>query len=329
MSVGNSNRPLPPDVPNEAGHNPNSQAPDGKDSATTSTSPPLSISCPLDALPAEVWEWLLKDAERYAAGHISEFRWRGAKGGVLPGGFDASSLAAEAVLELFQPWESRTDQTVVGNCFLSDDSHDFLPASPLKPRVAESAPDDHEHEHALEEALKAAPEALRMPSGWESDCRKLREELHHRVRRQVNRLWHLKERLIMHNVEDLAPVQILGGETVSRDEAIPDPEPNPHESLNDQETRAQNQQRQEQFHAFLAKEPGLQSLYAALCAGIYHRHDLARTFKVKIPVIDNRMKRLRRRAAAFMKLSASERVQKNAENFASQIPHLQPLAKAA
>jgi hypothetical protein len=39
----------------------------------------------LTALPDEVWTWLLKGAERFATKKIARYRWRGGKGGGLPG----------------------------------------------------------------------------------------------------------------------------------------------------------------------------------------------------------------------------------------------------
>src|SRR5436309_6290966 len=87
---------------------------------------------PSDGLPDEVWLWLLKDAERFAQGQIQRYCWRGARGGVLPGGFDANSIAAQAVTELFQPREPKTGETRVEQTFLSEDSEHLSP-TPLQP----------------------------------------------------------------------------------------------------------------------------------------------------------------------------------------------------
>ena len=48
------------------------------------------------------WESLLKKTILYASGHINRWYWRGSPDGVLPGGFDPNSLAAEAISELLQ-----------------------------------------------------------------------------------------------------------------------------------------------------------------------------------------------------------------------------------
>jgi hypothetical protein len=157
----------------------------------------------------------------------------------------------------------------------------------------------------------------------------VREQLHRRVRRQVNRLWHLKERLLMQNVEDLVPVQTDDGETISRLETLAAPEPHPEESLIAQEELTDAQRLQDQFHAFLGHERALQSLYACLCLGISKRQDLARTLKVTTRVINNRLRRLRRQAAAFSSLDPSERIKNGLKKVAVQIPHLEQLGKAA
>ena len=168
-----------------------------------------------------------------------------------------------------------------------------------------------------------------MPKGWESDCQKLKAELHHRVRRQVNRLWHLKERLIVRNLDDLVPVETMDGETISFVESLPAPDPTPPASLMEKEHRAGEQQRRRQFQSFLGKQRGLQSLYACLCAGVCSEKDLAQKLKVSARVIYNRLRRLRRQAAEFSRLQPSEKRKKKRKKVASQSPHSQSLAKAA
>ena len=268
-----------------------------------------------------MWTWLLKDAEQFAGKLIKRYRWRGAKGGVLSGGFDASSIAAQAVTELFQPIEPNTSQTGVDQTFVDDGPGGFVMPGPIKTGVPETDLEALDEEPAVRE-----PD---FPKGWESECRKLQEDLYHRVRRQVNRLWHLKERLILHNVDDLAPVQAYDGESTNLLETLPAPDHSPHESLIEQEERASAQRLQEQVHAFLAKERALQSLYACLCAGVSKRQDLARKLKITTGEVHNRLKRLRRQAAAFLRQDRSPGIQNALKKVATQIPHLQPLAEAA
>ena len=54
-----------------------------------------------ETLAEENWEQLLKQTVLFAAEQINRLRWRGARGGLLPEGYDPNSLAAEAVAQLF------------------------------------------------------------------------------------------------------------------------------------------------------------------------------------------------------------------------------------
>ena len=47
------------------------------------------------------WHHLLRHTHIYAASHINRWLWRGSIGGILPDGFDPSSIAAEAVHSFF------------------------------------------------------------------------------------------------------------------------------------------------------------------------------------------------------------------------------------
>jgi hypothetical protein len=47
------------------------------------------------------WELLFHQTLRFAQYQVQRLRWRGAHGGILPDGYDAESLAAEAFLDLF------------------------------------------------------------------------------------------------------------------------------------------------------------------------------------------------------------------------------------
>jgi DNA-binding NarL/FixJ family response regulator len=62
-----------------------------------------------EILSAENWEFLVKQTTLYAAGHVNRWYWRGSLGGVLPDGFDAESLAAEAIAEFLQDSAQHND----------------------------------------------------------------------------------------------------------------------------------------------------------------------------------------------------------------------------
>jgi len=59
--------------------------------------------------PSINWRFLLNHTILYSFNHVNRWRWRGDLGGVLPDGFDASSVAAEAIYLLLKdppPWNS-------------------------------------------------------------------------------------------------------------------------------------------------------------------------------------------------------------------------------
>jgi hypothetical protein len=66
----------------------------------------VNFSTELVSWPEEVWAWLLNFAERSAGHHIGTLCWRGAPGGVLPRGFDAASIADEAIHGLLESFQS-------------------------------------------------------------------------------------------------------------------------------------------------------------------------------------------------------------------------------
>src|SRR6266571_457392 len=43
------------------------------------------------------WRFLLEKTEKFAAKELDRYCWREVRGGVLPGGHDAGSIAAEAI----------------------------------------------------------------------------------------------------------------------------------------------------------------------------------------------------------------------------------------
>src|SRR5438552_19074735 len=60
-----------------------------------------SVAAVRERLSAENWELRLKQAESVARKEAGWRRWRGGRGGVMPDGYDASSVAAEALAGLF------------------------------------------------------------------------------------------------------------------------------------------------------------------------------------------------------------------------------------
>ena len=54
------------------------------------------------ALSAESWEVVFQQTLRFANYQVNRLRWRHQFGGVLPGGFDPNSIAAQAIMDFLQ-----------------------------------------------------------------------------------------------------------------------------------------------------------------------------------------------------------------------------------
>src|SRR5437867_7395685 len=54
------------------------------------------------ALSAEGWEIVFQQTLAFADYQVTRLRWRGQFGGLLPGGFDAKSIAQQAILDFLQ-----------------------------------------------------------------------------------------------------------------------------------------------------------------------------------------------------------------------------------
>ena len=54
----------------------------------------------------DIWWLLLRKTKQFAGKEVRRQRWRGAKGGVLPEGYDASAIAAEAVAGLLRKFSA-------------------------------------------------------------------------------------------------------------------------------------------------------------------------------------------------------------------------------
>src|SRR4051794_31582883 len=67
-------------------------------------------------LSMDLWCLLFNQAHLLAAKYVSRLRWRGTFGGVLPDGYDAESIASQAVLDFLQSASDRSFQTP--NCEL-------------------------------------------------------------------------------------------------------------------------------------------------------------------------------------------------------------------
>ena len=101
------------------------------------------------------------------------------------------------------------------------------------------------------------------------------------------------------NEPDLDTTFTDDGEPVRVIELIPSPEPNPLETILDEESAAETQRIAAQFDQYLGKERRLRKLLGLLHSGITRPKALARKLKIKVQTIASLRKRLARRLAGF------------------------------
>jgi hypothetical protein len=192
------------------------------------------------------WERLLRQTEAFAAQQAAVRWWRHAHDGVMPDGYDPSSIAAQALSEVLQQREP-------------------TPSSHLT----------------------------------DAQILQLQNQLERLVCKIVDRLRHRKENFLLRNEPDLAPVFIDDGEPVSIIETIPDPSPNPAQTLLQNEHTAEVNLRQDRFEASLTKDRPLKILFANLRRGFSAPRVLARKLKITTEAVHNLKKRLKRKWDRF------------------------------
>ncbi len=118
MNLHDHDKPPPDFSPNHQtrqidSHSPSLVAPESDEGGTTPNSQ-------LD------WAFLLEETERFARAEIENYCWRGVWGGVLPGGYDANSIAAEAVVEFLQSGEQPASSVPVHHSACGEGGHPDL-----------------------------------------------------------------------------------------------------------------------------------------------------------------------------------------------------------
>ena len=259
------------------------------------------------------WLLLLKDTEKYAKKRIRRLCWRGEKGGVMPDGYDASGVAAEAVTELLQDIQSQTPSPAPHGHSLAHQKNSLAPFSTY----------DQELHHRCNpwpapSSFSPLPSVQMSPSGdghGEGSSvsptqdqtlnpelftfAQLRQELRQRVCKIVNRLRHRKENRLLRNDADLAPVIIDDDESIGVLESIPAPDATPLEALISKEQEGEFERLKKRFKAFLGHDRRLINVFACLCAEISKPMALGRKLKRTVREVENDLKRLRRKWVEF------------------------------
>jgi len=226
------------------------------------------------ALSAENWEVVFQQTLLFADYQVRRLLWRGQIDGILPGGFDPNSIAAQAIM-------------------------DFLQQSPAPPGWSSPSPSLEERagERRPPETLTPDSRLLALAPGFES----ILWEIKRLVLRQVSRLHHLKEDWLLSSEADLALVRDQDGDLVNPLELIPAPDVQPDEALIRKESFIEYAKLKLRFEVFLAKERRLLTLFELNCDGISKPQDLAGRLKLRVRTIENLQKRLRRKWFTFSK----------------------------
>ena len=97
--MANSNRPTQPDTLKEAAQPSSDPEP---------AAAPLNCNLNLNPFTEDDWRFLLEKTETFAARELDRYCWREVSGGVVPGGYDANSIAAEAIAEFLRDRKARS-----------------------------------------------------------------------------------------------------------------------------------------------------------------------------------------------------------------------------
>jgi hypothetical protein len=219
-------------------------------------------------LPEEQWEFLFQKTLRFAQYQIDRLPWRGEPGGILPDGFDANSIAAQAIMD----WLAS---------LASDNA-----------RLVYEAPPSVSH-HLIE-----PPNASTIIQRF-NDLTSPQRDLNRFVLKHVTRLHHRKENFLMRNAEDLLPVLDMDDEPISILELIPAPDGPPDASLLNNESLSQVHELKTRFEAFLAKDRPLINLFELGWDGISKPQTVAAHLKLAMGTVRSRRKRLKRKWQAF------------------------------
>ena len=222
---------------------------------------------------SSAWPSFLQGTSAFAEQQIRRLKWRGLDNGVLPEGYDANSVAAQAMLEFLVASSSPSNeaQTIIqsppGRSSRSDEAH--TQTQTLTSSALEELQDDIQY------------------------------KLNRLVLRNVTRLHHLKENWLLSSEADLLPVQDMDDQSVSPLELIPAPDVKPDDALLHKESLIRFYHLKHGFTAYLGRERRLIKLFHLGCDGIIKPETLSSRLRVGVRDIENLRKRLRRKATAF------------------------------
>ena len=248
------------------------------------------------------WRFLLDRTLLYAANHLNRWRWRGSLGGVLPDGFDASSIAAEAIYDLLKNPSPRVAALADRGRVESAKPAAAPSTGEQAPKVGLSCPSG-----PVTAGLRPVSREPELATPWPSESHidtltlSLQRILERRVRTIVNRLYHRAENRLLRNEPDLSMAVLDDDDVVPIITQVADRSPGPDAILSASESTLDFLFFKRQFAGFIRREPRLLKLFELYCQDCHRPDNIAARLKLSPSTVRNLEKRFIRRWTAFHK----------------------------
>ena len=227
----------------------------------------------------EAVEKLYKDGVVYAKEQRRRHYWRRAKGSVLPGGYDAEGIVAEALTEMLREMEA-------GNS-----AGDGVPSAAIAADGEEVAGEPPGTAAAEVLTRSRAAQILHMPE-------EPRARLERLVREKVRRLSRLKENTAVVSEWEVLPPR-ANGERVSVFDRMAGRILPPDEALMQKEDLELLQQFKEEFEASLSGEEKVRKVFQCIWNGTEKREELAVELGLSPAAVTGLRRRLNKRLREF------------------------------
>jgi hypothetical protein len=265
-----------------------------------------------------VWHAFFLRALRFANRQVAYFRSRGEFGGLLPSGYDANSIASQATAQLWQATHPNAlaDNTAARTQPGIPNLRQAPPPGPCPPRRIHhsNSPFRPAARATANPALYSCPAngQPRLQDGrpWHPglpltrQCRRcVNRRLWRLVHRLIDALHHRKENFLLRNHLDLPLIPLDDGELIDPINNVPDPDPDPAQTLAQNEKAAQLENLKARLRAFLAHDPQLRDLLACCFSGVCKPKAIAAKLALPRPKVKNLLRRLHRKITRFKRAS--------------------------
>jgi hypothetical protein len=227
----------------------------------------------------EAVEKLYKDGVVYAKEQRRRHYWRRAKGSVLPGGYDAEGIVAEALTEMLREMEAENSAGA------------GVPTAKIAGEGEEVAGEPPGTAAAEGLTRSRAAQILYMPE-------EPRARLERLVREKVRRLSRLKENKVVVSEWEVLPPR-ANGERVSVFDWMAGRILPPDEALMQKEDLALLEQFKEEFEASLGGEEKVRKVFQCIWDGTERREELALELGISPAAVTGLRRRLNKRLREF------------------------------